>query len=219
MTRAEEIAAAVAEVTGRIAAAAERAGRLPSAVTLVAVTKTKPVEDLLHAHAAGVRHFGENRVQEAEAKFPSLPAGAVRHLIGPIQSNKANRAVRVADVVQTVDSADLARRLDRAASQAGKRLPVLLEVNVGGEATKAGVAPAGVPALAEAVRSLPSLDLRGLMAIPPPGETRPHFAGLRELARSLGLPELSIGMSDDFEEAVEEGATIVRVGTAIFGTR
>lgn len=219
MTRAEEIAAAVAEVTGRIAAAAARAGRDPSAVTLVAVTKTKPVEDLLHAFAAGVRHFGENRVQEAEAKFGSLPAGAVRHLIGPVQSNKANRAARVADVVQTVDSADLARRLDRAAAQAGKRLPVLLEVNTGGEATKAGVAAAEVPALAETVRSLASLDLRGLMAIPPPGETRPHFAALRSLALSLGLPELSIGMSDDFEEAVEEGATIVRVGTAIFGTR
>jgi len=174
-------------------------------VTLVAVTKTKPVEDLLHAFAAGVRHFGENRVQEAEAKFPSLPAGAVRHLIGPIQSNKANRAARVADVVQTVDSADLARRLDRAAAQAGKRLPVLLEVNAGGEATKAGVAAAEAPALAETVRSLASLDLRGLMAIPPPGETRPHFAALRSLALSLGLPELSIGMSDDFEEAVEEG--------------
>ncbi len=219
MSRAAEIAARVAEVTARIERAAARAGREPGTVTLVAVSKTRPQGDLLAAWEAGVRHFGENRVQEAEAKFPSLPEGAVRHLVGPVQSNKANRAARVADVVQSVDSAELARRLDRAAAAAGKRLAVYLEVNLGGEATKAGVPPGEAAALAAAVRELGALDLRGLMAIPPPGVTRPHLARLRELAASLGLAGLSMGMSDDFEEAVEEGATLVRIGTAIFGER
>jgi pyridoxal phosphate enzyme (YggS family) len=148
-----------------------------------------------------------------------LPADAARHLIGPIQSNKANRAVNVAAAVETVDSLDLARRLDRAAAAAGKRLLVFVQVRLGGEATKSGVDPAGAAALVGAVRELPALDLRGLMTIPPPGETRPHFAALRKLGEALSLPELSMGMSDDFEAAIEEGATLVRVGTAIFGAR
>jgi pyridoxal phosphate enzyme (YggS family) len=219
VTRTGEIAARVAEVRGRIEAAASRAGRKASSVTLVAVGKTKPLEDLLAAHAAGVTHFGENRVQEAEAKFPSLPSGAVRHLIGPLQSNKANRAVRLFDVVQTVDSLEIARRLDRAAEIAGKPLKVFLEVRLGGEATKAGVEPAGAAALADEVRKLPSLSLEGLMTIPPPGDTRPHFTALRRLGDELRLAQLSMGMSDDFEAAVEEGATFVRVGSAIFGVR
>jgi len=219
VTRAEEIAKRLSEVRGRIEAAAARAGRNASSVTLVAVGKTKPLEDLLLAHAAGVTHFGENRVQEAETKFPSLPGGAVRHLIGPLQSNKANRAARLFDVVQTVDSLDIARRLDRAAETAGRVLKVFLEIRLGGETTKAGVDPAGAPALADAVRKLPALSLEGLMTIPPPGDSRPHFAALRRLAGELRLPQLSMGMSDDFEAAVEEGATVVRVGTAIFGTR
>lgn len=219
MTRPEEIARNVAAVTERIAAAARRSGRDPAGVTLVAVSKTKPLEDLLAAYAAGIRAFGENRVQEAETKLPSLPADVSRHLIGPLQSNKVNKAARIFDVVETVDSPELAERLDRAATQAGRRLAVLLEVNTGGEATKAGVSPAQLPALADAVRARAALDLRGLMAIPPPGDTRPHFVALRELARSLGLPELSMGMSDDFEAAVEEGATLVRIGSALFGAR
>jgi pyridoxal phosphate enzyme (YggS family) len=219
MSRADEIAASLAEVRGRIEAAARRAGRDPASVTLVAVTKTKPLEDVLAAYAAGVRDFGENRVQEAEAKFPHLPAGAVRHLIGPIQSNKANKAARLADAVHAVDSADIARRLARAAAIEGRRLAVFVEVNTGGEETKAGVPPAEAPALVEAVRALPELELRGLMAIPPPGDTRPHFVALRRLAESLGLAGLSMGMSDDFEAAIEEGATVVRVGTALFGHR
>lgn len=217
MTRDEEIAARTAEVRGRIAESARRAGRAPETVTLVAVTKTKPVEDLLAAWRAGVRHFGENRIQEAEAKFPSLPPGGVRHVIGPVQSNKAARAARIADVVQTVDSTDLARRLDRAA--AGKRLAVFIEVLLGEEPTKAGVAPAGLAGLVEEVRALPNLDLRGLMAIPPPGETRSHFQNLRRLAEAESLTELSMGMSDDFEAAIEEGATLVRIGSALFGAR
>jgi pyridoxal phosphate enzyme (YggS family) len=219
VTRKDEIAAAVASVRDRIARAAARTGRDPAAVTLVAVTKMKPLEDALAACAAGVRAFGENRVQEAEEKFPALPPDAERHLIGPVQSNKANRAARVASVVQTVDSADIARRLARGADREGKRLTVFLEVRLGGEATKAGVEPSEAAALAEEVRKLPALDLAGLMTIPPPGETRPHFAALRRLAEELGLEGLSMGMSDDFEAAVEEGATHVRVGSAIFGSR
>ena len=219
MSRAAEIAAHLAAVTARIEAAAQRVGRDPASVTLVAVTKTKPLEDLLAAYEAGVRHFGENRVQEAEAKFPHLPPDAVKHLIGPIQSNKANKAARLADVLHAVDSADLARRLARAAGTEGRRLPVYVEVNTGGEETKSGVSPAAAPALVEVIRELPELALRGLMAIPPPGDTRAHFASLRRLAVSLGLAGLSMGMSDDFEAAIEEGATVVRVGTALFGSR
>ncbi|HSB36980.1 MAG TPA: YggS family pyridoxal phosphate-dependent enzyme [Thermoanaerobaculia bacterium] len=219
MTRADEIAANVALVRERISRAAERAGRDPAGVLLVAVTKTKPLEDAHAAYAAGIRAFGENRVQEAEAKFPSLPADAERHLIGPIQSNKANRAARIAAVVQTVDSADIARRLARAAETAGKRLRVFLEIRLGGETTKAGVDPPEAAALAGEVRNLPALELAGLMTIPPPGDTRIHFRTLRRLASELGLTELSMGMSDDFEAAVEEGATLVRIGTALFGSR
>lgn len=219
MTRSEEITENLTTIRARIAAAAARARRDPASVTLVAVGKTKPLEDLLAAAAAGVTHVGENRVQEAEAKFPSLPPGITRHLIGPIQSNKANRAAKIADVVQTVDSPEIASRLARGAEAAGKRLRVLIEVRLGGEATKAGVEPEGVAALADEIRALPALELAGLMTIPPPGETRPHFAALRRLAERLGLSELSMGMSDDFETAIEEGATLVRVGTAIFGSR
>jgi pyridoxal phosphate enzyme (YggS family) len=219
VTPREDIAGNLSAVRARIAAAAARAGRDPASVTLVAVGKTKPLEDLLAAATAGITHFGENRVQEAEAKFPSLPPGVTRHLIGPIQSNKANRAAKIADVVQTVDAPDIARRLARGAETAGKRLRVLIEVRLGGEATKAGVDPEGAAALADEVRAIPALDLAGLMTIPPPGETRPHFAALRRLAERLGLAELSMGMSDDFEAAIEEGATLVRIGTAIFGRR
>jgi hypothetical protein len=202
-----------------VEAAARRAGRDASSVTLVAVTKTRPLDDVLAAYAAGVRHFGENRVQEAEAKFPQLPGDTVKHLVGELQSNKANKAARVADVLHAVDSADIARRLARAAENEGRRLAVYVEVNTGGEVTKAGVSPGGAPALVDAVRALPELDLLGLMAIPPPGDTRPHFVALRSLAATLGLTGLSMGMSDDFEAAIEEGATVVRVGTALFGSR
>jgi hypothetical protein len=219
VTRPGEIAGRVAEVRGRIAEAARRAGRDAASVTLVAVGKTYPLDDLLAAHAAGVTAFGENRVQEAEAKFPLLPPGCAAHLIGPIQSNKANRAAKVAAVVQTIDSEDLARRLDRAAAALGKRLGAFVQVRLGGETTKSGVEPGELRALVAVVRTLPNLELRGLMAIPPPGDTRPHFAALRALAESLGLAGLSMGMSDDFEAAVEEGATLVRVGSAIFGER
>jgi pyridoxal phosphate enzyme (YggS family) len=219
VTRETEIAARVADVERRIVAAAARSGRPRDGVVLVAVGKTYPLSDLLLAHAAGVRAFGENRVQEAEEKFPRLPADAQRHLIGPIQSNKANRAAKIASIVETVDSLDLARRLDRAAAAAGKRVRVLVQVRLGGEATKSGVEPDAAASLAASMKELPALDLEGLMTIPPPGDTRKHFAALRRLGETLGLRELSMGMSDDFEAAIEEGATIVRVGSAIFGAR
>lgn len=213
------ISARVAGIRARIEAAARRSGRDPGAVTLLAVTKTKPLEDALAAYAAGVRFFGENRVQEAEGKLPGLPPDAVKHLIGPLQGNKVNRAVRLFDGIQTVDGEELARRISRASEALARRLPVFVEVNSGGESTKAGVPLAEAAALVDAVRRLPALDLRGLMTIPPPGEGRPHFAALRELAARLDLPELSMGMSDDFEEAIEEGATMVRIGSALFGSR
>ncbi len=219
--RLEEIGRRVSEVRGRLAKAARRVGRDPAAITLVAVTKGKPLSDALAAYQAGVRDFGENRVQEAEAKYGSLPLGAVRHLIGPIQSNKANRAARVADVVQTIDSPEIARRLARAVAEGGgaRVLDVFIEVNVAGEGTKAGVASQELPALIDAVREHANLRLKGLMTIPPRGESRQPFAMLRDLAMRHGLPGLSMGMSEDFEVAVEEGATLVRVGTAIFGAR
>jgi pyridoxal phosphate enzyme (YggS family) len=219
VSRAAEIAGRAAEVRGRIAEAERHSRRAPGSVTLVAVGKTYPLDDLLAARAVGLAAFGENRVQEAETKFPFLPPGSEAHLIGPIQSNKAIRAAKVADVVQTVDSEDLARRLDRAAAALGKRLGAYVQVRLGGEATKSGVEPAAAAALASVVGGLPNLDLRGLMTIPPPGDTRRHFAALRALAESLGVAGLSMGMSDDFEAAIEEGATLVRVGSAIFGER
>ncbi|MEO8585388.1 MAG: YggS family pyridoxal phosphate-dependent enzyme [Acidobacteriota bacterium] len=219
MTRAGEIAARLADVNRRIAAAATRSGREPERVRLVVVGKTYPLEDLLAAYAAGARAFGENRVQEAEGKFPGLPPDAARHLIGPIQSNKVNRAVKAASVIQTIDSDDLARHVDRAAAACGKRLAVFVQVRLGGEATKSGVEPGEAAALVATLRAMPMLDVRGLMTVPPPGETRPHFAKLRKLGESLGVSELSMGMSDDFEVAIEEGATLVRVGSAIFGER
>lgn len=219
MTRAAQIAQQVADVRGRIERAAQRAGREAASVTLLAVGKTYPLDDLLAALAAGVTAFGENRVQEAESKFPLLPAVAAAHLIGPIQSNKANRAAKVATVVETLDSEDLARRLDRAAAALGKRLDVFVQVRLGGEATKSGVEPGDAAALVAFARTRLNLRLAGLMTIPPPGDTRPHFVALRTLAEDLGLAGLSMGMSDDFEAAVEEGATLVRVGSAIFGVR
>jgi pyridoxal phosphate enzyme (YggS family) len=183
------------------------------------VGKTHPLDDLLAAHAAGVAAFGENRVQEAETKFPFLPPLVETHLIGPIQSNKANRAAKIATAVETINSADLACRLDRAAAALGRRLGAWIQVRLGGELTKSGVEPGDAAALAARVQTLGALDLRGLMTIPPPGDTRPHFAALRTLAESLGLAGLSMGMSDDFEAAIEEGATHVRIGSAIFGAR
>lgn len=226
----ESYRAAGADVLARIAAACLRVGRDPASVTLVAVSKTVPAEALRLAVAAGLDLLGENRVQEGMAKAPEVP-GARWHLIGPLQSNKARRALEVFASIQSVDSIDLARRLDRLAPEArpGARYPVLAQVNVDLDPAKAGFRPAEVdPAMAELL-ALPNLAVRGLMTVgrvtTEPGVARRTFVGLRELSErsrsrwpELG-PELSMGMTDDFELAVEEGATIVRVGRAIFGER
>ncbi len=220
-------------VRARIERAARRAGRDPGAVTLVAASKTVPVERILEAVGCGCRIFGENRVQEALGKIDAMKEyeGIEFHLIGPLQLNKVKHAVGRFALLHAVDRLDLAERLDRAARERGVVQPVLLEVNVAGETTKHGFSPADLSGAAERMGALPGLRVRGLMTIPPPSdlpeETRPHFRRLRELAarvEALGIPgvsmkELSMGMSGDFETAIEEGATMVRIGTALFGPR
>jgi pyridoxal phosphate enzyme (YggS family) len=216
------IADHVAEVRRRIAAACARAGRDASEVTLVAVTKVFPADFVTAAIDAGIGDIGENRVQEARDKKPLVRGSARWHLIGHLQSNKAKDAVKLFDVIQTVDSMDLGQKIARAAEAAGKRQEILLQVNIGNEEQKSGAERAEVPALVKALRGIDALDLRGLMAIPPVGgaeETRRYFRELRALRDDLGVEQLSMGMSEDFEVAIEEGATIVRVGRAIFGAR
>ncbi len=222
MSDAASIRDNAAAVRARIAAACVRAGRDPAEVTLVAVTKVFPADYVEHAIAAGIADIGENRVQEAREKKPLVRGGARWHLIGHLQSNKAKDAVRLFDVIQTVDSLDLAQKIARAAEAAGKRQEVLLQVNIGNEEQKSGAERADVPALVEALRGIDALDLRGLMAIPPVGaadDARRYFRELRALRDRVGVEQLSMGMSEDFEVAIEEGATIVRVGRAIFGSR
>ena len=223
----------LARIRERIVAAAVRAGRRSEEITLIGVSKTHPGAAIREAYAAGLRNFGENRVQEWEGKRGELGdlEDAKWHLIGHLQSNKAARAAAVFHCVDSVDDFSLAQRLDRAARQAGgaAKLRVLLEVRVAEEETKSGVKTAELPALAEKLGGLPGLHLSGLMCIPPflddAGQVRPYFRRLRELrdqlATQLGLalPVLSMGMSHDFEVAIEEGATEVRVGTALFGER
>jgi pyridoxal phosphate enzyme (YggS family) len=209
----------VAEVDRRIAAACARAGRKREEVTLVAVSKTFPAAAVDEALAAGVREIGENRVQEAREKKPLVAAQARWHLIGHLQSNKAKEAARCFDIVQTVDSAALGEKLARAAADP---IEVLLQVNVGDEPQKSGVPRVEVEPLVHALRGMSGLRVTGLMAIPPAGtaeETRRWFRELRAMRDALGLRHLSMGMSDDYEAAIEEGSTIVRVGRAIFGSR
>ena len=220
--RADEIRANIAEVEARIAAACERAERKRGDVKLIAVTKTFPAADVEHAIAGGITDVGENRVQEARDKRPGVSGAARWHLIGHLQSNKAKDAVRLFDVIQSVDSVALAEKLARAADAEKKRQPVLLQVNIGREEQKSGIEPADVAGVVRGIEQLGALDVRGLMAIPPAGEAeamRPYFCELRAMRDDLGLAELSIGMSDDFEVAIEEGSTMVRVGRAIFGSR
>jgi len=206
-------------VERRIVGACARAGRKSEEITLVAVSKTFPASVVEEAIAAGATEVGENRVQEARDKQPLVRGRARWHLIGHLQSNKARDAVRLFDVIQTIDSVGLAEKVARAAEAAGKVQEVLLEVNIGNESQKSGAAPAEVDALAKSVRAFGALQLRGLMAIPPAEEVRRWFGELRAMRDATGLRELSMGMTDDFEVAVEEGATIVRVGRAIFGER
>ncbi|HKO57646.1 MAG TPA: YggS family pyridoxal phosphate-dependent enzyme [Thermoanaerobaculia bacterium] len=212
----------VAAVRARIEAACSRAGRDPAEVTLVAVSKTFPAQAVQEALAAGITDVGENRVQEAREKKPAVTGGARWHLIGHLQSNKAKDAVRLFDVIQSVDSESLAEKLARAAEGEGKRQEILLQVNIGREPQKSGIDPDDVERLAETIRAAAALDLRGLMAIPPVGEaeeTRRWFRALRLLRDRIGVQHLSMGMSEDFEVAIEEGSTMVRVGRAIFGAR
>jgi PLP dependent protein len=210
------------QVGERIRTAACLAGRRPEEIALVAVTKTVPAALIAEAYALGLRDFGENYVQEFEAKAPALPEARL-HLIGHLQSNKSNRAAELFDVVQTVDSARLGRRLNDAPRRRSEPLEVLIEVKLASEQAKSGVAPEDLPGLADALADLPNLRLTGLMTMPPwsddPEASRPYFRRLRELASGLRLPQLSMGMSHDLEVAIQEGATMVRVGTALFGRR
>jgi pyridoxal phosphate enzyme (YggS family) len=218
-----DVRANLEQVEAAIARACARAGRAPADVLLVAVSKTVDVERIRAAVAAGVPALGENRVQEARDKVAALGHPVPWHLIGHLQTNKARDAVRCFDVIQSLDREELARELDRRARAEGRTLDVLVQVNVGGEPQKGGVAPEALKPLLDAVAGLSALRVRGLMAIPPaaprPEDARPWFQRLRALREAAGLEHLSMGMSADFEVAIEEGATIVRVGTAIFGPR
>lgn len=215
-----DMRANLGRVQEAVARACARAGRSPDHVLLIAVSKTMDVERVRLAIAAGVAALGENRVQEAKEKIEALGRPVPWHLIGSLQTNKARDAARLFDWIHSVDRLDLAQELSRRADRA---LNILLQVNLGDEPQKGGVAPAELKRLHEMVAALPNLKVRGLMAIPPateqPEQARPFFRQLRELREQLGLEHCSMGMSADFEVAIEEGATMVRVGTAIFGPR
>ncbi len=220
---AAEVQANLAAVKARIATAAREVGREPADVTLVAVTKTHSAASIGHAIAAGQRVFGENRVQEAFAKWPALKAAYpdVRlHLIGPLQRNKVRRAVGLFDVIESVDRAEIARAIAAAGAEQGRTPDIFIQVNTGEEEQKSGCAPAEADALIALCRDECGLPLRGLMCVPPVDEEPSlHFALLATIARRNGLAELSMGMTADFEIAVRFGATLVRVGSAIFGAR
>ncbi len=217
------IAESLRLIQERIARACAAAGRDPSSVTLVAVSKTHPSESVLEALGAGQLVFGENRVQEAEQKFPALRAGhpAMRlHIIGALQTNKARQAVRVADIIESLDRPKLAAALAEAMAREEKRPGLLIQVNIGREPQKAGIDPDAVEDFLGECRETHGLDIQGLMCIPPAeDDPGPHFRAMAALAARLRLPTLSMGMSGDFETAIAEGATHVRVGTAIFGHR
>ncbi len=217
------IATGLAAVGARIATAAEAAGRKGGSVALVAVSKTHPEAAVREALAAGHRVFGENRVQEAQAKYPALRQAfpdLVLHLIGPLQTNKVRDAVALFDVIESLDRPRLAEALAREMERSGRRLPCLIEVNTGEEAQKSGIVPEAADAFIAECRDRVGLPIAGLMCVPPHGEEpSPHFALLREIARRNELDLLSMGMSADFETAIRFGATHVRVGTAIFGAR
>jgi hypothetical protein len=229
-SRSSEIASRLAEVRARIGEAAARAGRFPADVRLIAVSKTFPVEDIRSAYDAGQLDFGENRVQDAVQKVHSTTDTKIRwHLIGHLQSNKARKAVEACPVIHSIDSVDLLRRVDRAAGEAGRSPDLLIQVDLALEPTKHGAPIDGLAGILEEAQSCTAVRVVGLMLLPPltenPEDTRVWFRRLREerdrlaARESFPLPELSMGMSHDFEVAVEEGATMVRVGSAIFGSR
>ena len=219
----QDIRANLEGVHERVARACERAGRNPDDVLLIAVSKTVEIERIRLAVAAGVKALGENRVQEAKEKVAALGRPVPWHLIGSLQTNKARDAVQLFDWIHSVDRGELARELDRRAQQSERSVKVFVQVNVGEEPQKGGVEPSELKSLLDAMAGLRNLDVRGLMCIPPAAETaeasRPWFKRLRELRDAAGLEHCSMGMSGDFEVAIEEGATMVRVGTAIFGPR
>ena len=224
-----DLAANLQAIQSRIDAACARAGRKSSEVTLLAVTKTHPPETVAEADRLGLVFFGESKVQEAKAKLPLCPGRLRWHMIGHLQTNKCRDAVELFEVIQSVDSLRLAEEIDKRAEQCSKHMPILLEVNAVGEASKFGYRPDVLLRELEAINALRRVELHGLMTIPPwapnPEKARPAFKMLRDLKEKceqvLGapLPHLSMGMSGDFEVAIEEGATIVRIGTALFGER
>ncbi|PYN89846.1 MAG: YggS family pyridoxal phosphate-dependent enzyme [Candidatus Rokuibacteriota bacterium] len=218
-----DIRANLERVRERVAKAAESAGRRPSAVLLIGVSKTVEVARIREAIEGGVPALGENRVQEAKEKVAEIGRPVPWHLIGHLQTNKVRDALEIFDVIHSLDRLDLARELDKRARARGRTVDALVEVNLAGEASKGGVAPDGLDELLHAVAAMSMVKVRGLMAIPPeakePDDSRVWFRALRKLGERHGFAELSMGMSGDFEVAIEEGATMVRVGTAIFGPR
>lgn len=219
----DDAALRLREIEARIGAAAKRQGRNSSDVTLIAVTKTFSADAIRPVIAAGHRHFGENRVQEAKAKWPALKAevsGIILHLIGPLQSNKVHEAVELFDAIHSIDREKIARAVAEEMKRQGRQLQLFVQVNTGEEPQKAGVMPRDAVAFVTMCRAQLGLGIAGLMCIPPvEEEPAVHFAFLRKLAGEAGVAGLSMGMSDDFETAVEFGATHVRVGSAIFGGR
>lgn len=226
------MAAAIDAIKIRMASAAKAAGRDPEDVKLLPVTKTKPAAMLRHAYSLGLRTFGENYIQEARDKFEELSALDISwHFIGHLQSNKARYAVKMFDLIHSVDSLNLAEALNREAAKINKVQAIMVQVNEGGEASKSGVTPAAALELVKSAVRLPNLKLKGLMTLPPffdnPEAARPYFADLRRIRdeiNAMGIPgveltELSMGMTGDFEAAIAEGSTIVRIGTALFGAR
>jgi pyridoxal phosphate enzyme (YggS family) len=224
-----DLTANLDSIQKRMAAACGRAGRDPNSITLLAVTKTQPPEVVSAAAKLGLILFGENKVQEAKAKIPLCPGNLRWHMIGHLQSNKCRDAVELFKMIQSVDSLSLAREINKRAEQAARTMPVLMEVNVAGEASKFGYRPEQLLVELKELNALPRIEIHGLMTVPPwsaeAEKTRPHFRRLRELKTQceqiLGatLSHLSMGMSGDFEIAIEEGATMVRIGTELFGPR
>ena len=228
-----DVAANFRKVRDSIEKSAASCGRAAGDVTLLAITKTFPPETVARAIAAGQRQFGENRVQEAESKIPLFReiAGIEWHLVGHLQSNKAHRAAQLFDVIHSVDSARIALKLNQSCLESGRRLSVLLQVDLGKEPAKSGADPAEIQLMLDLIAPLAAIEVDGLMTIPPffgdPEDARPYFAELRRLRDALesrrpgclGKRHLSMGMSHDFEVAIQEGATIIRIGTALFGER